>query len=157
MMRIPSVFALQVLLVAAGCGSLGHGTREESGVVVQDGGFVLAGQSLLEGPGDLLSTMTGRIPSMRMRRMSEQCPQITLRGAASYQSVVNPHVYVDGARATDTCVLEMLDARDVERVEVYPTGVSPRPGYGTHAHGLILVFMRTAHASAADTLPPPLR
>ena len=32
---------------------------------------------------------------------------------------------------------------DVARVEVYPQGVTRRPGYGTHAHGLILVFMRT--------------
>jgi hypothetical protein len=144
------VFALQVLFVAVGCGSLGHGTREEAGVVLQDGGFVLTGQSLMDGPGDLLSTMVGKIPSLRMRRVAEQCPQITLRGTASFQSVANPQVYVDGARATDTCVLEMLDARDVERVEVYPTGVSARPGYGTHAHGLILVFMRGAYGSTGD-------
>jgi hypothetical protein len=150
MVRIGSVFALQVLFVAAGCGSLGHGTRQEAGVVLQDGGFVLAGQSLLDGSGDLLSTMVGKIPSLRMRRMSGQCPQITLRGSASFQSVVNPHVYVDGARATDTCVLEMLDARDVERVEVYPTGMTPRPGYGTHADGLILVFMRGSPGSTGN-------
>jgi hypothetical protein len=150
MVKIRSVFALQVLFVAAGCGSLGHGTREEAGVVLQDGGFVLTGQSLMDGPGDLLSTLVGKIPSLRMRRMAEQCPQITLRGAASFQSATNPHVYVDGARATDTCVLEVLDARDVERVEVYPTGVSARPGYGTHAHGLILVFMRGAPGSTGD-------
>jgi hypothetical protein len=148
MLRIRSVFALQVLFVVVGCGSLSHGTRE--GVVLQDGGFVLTGQSLMDGPGDLLSTLVGKIPSLRMRRMAEQCPQITLRGAASFQSATNPHVYVDGARATDTCVLEVLDARDVDRVEVYPTGVSARPGYGTHAHGLILVFMRGAPGSTGD-------
>jgi hypothetical protein len=150
MVRIGSVLALQVLVAAAGCGSMSHGTRDEAGVALQDGGFVLTGQSLLDGPGDLLSTMVGKIPSLRMRRMTERCPQITLRGTASFQSAVDPHVYVDGARATDTCVLEMLDARDVERIEVYPSGLSPRPGYGTHAEGLILVFMRGSPGSTGD-------
>jgi len=49
---------------------------------------------------------------------------------------------VDGARATDTCVLESLRATDIGRVEVYPQGFTSRPGYRTHAEGLILVFMR---------------
>ena len=62
----------------------------------------------------------------------------------SFQGTVNPHVYVDGTRATDTCVLTSLRSHDVERVEVYPQGVTRRPGYGTHAHGLILVFMKQA-------------
>ena len=68
---------------------------------------------------------------------------MTLRSAVTFQGVVNPHVYVDGTRATDTCVLESLRTVDVERVEVYPQGFTTRPGYGTHAHGLILVFMRS--------------
>jgi hypothetical protein len=58
--------------------------------------------------------------------------------------LTNPHVYVDGTRTTDTCILETLRAEDVERIEVYPQGFTTRPGYGTHANGLILVFMRSS-------------
>jgi len=31
--------------------------------------------------------------------------------------------------------------RDVESVEIYPMGFTTRPGYASHAHGLILVFL----------------
>ena len=52
-----------------------------------------------------------------------------------------PIVYVDGARAIDTCILESLRTQDVESVELYPMGFTSRPGYASHAHGLILVFL----------------
>ncbi len=80
---------------------------------------------------------------MRVRRPSGECPRISLRNFVTFQSVVNPHVYVDGTRTADTCVLESLRTQDVESVEVYPMGVTRRPGYAPHAHGLILVFMRS--------------
>ena len=80
---------------------------------------------------------------MRIQRSSGACPQVNLRSHATFKTVVNPHVYVDGTRITDTCILESLRTRDVESVEVYPMGYTKRPGYGTHAHGLILVFMRS--------------
>ncbi|HSJ06258.1 MAG TPA: hypothetical protein VK936_06120 [Longimicrobiales bacterium] len=127
-----------------GCAPLRNGSDHRGGVAVEDGALVLTGVSLEDGQGDLLSTMIGKVPNFRVRRVRETCPQITLRNAVSYQSVVNPHVYVDGARATDTCILESLQAHDVGRVEVYPSGFTNRPGYGRHAHGLILVFMRDA-------------
>lgn len=130
-------------LLLTSCSALQRGDRENtSGVSTENGGLILTGQTLNDGKGDLLAAMQGKVPNFRVRRIRERCPQITLRNAVSFQSVVNPHVYVDGARATDTCILESLQTSDVERVEVYPTGVTYRPGYGTHAHGLILVFMR---------------
>lgn len=138
--------ALAIIPLLAACGPLGVKNERQpgGGVAMENGGLVLTGASLADGRGDLLSTMMGKVPNLRVRRVKERCPQITLRNAVSYQSVVNPHVYVDGARATDTCILESLAAHDVDRVEVYPTGVTNRPGYGRHAHGLILVFMRGA-------------
>ncbi len=51
---------------------------------------------------------------------------------------------MDGTRALDTCILGMLRAGDVRRVEIYPMGVTTRPGYSPHSHGLILVFLREA-------------
>lgn len=134
-----------LVLLASACGA-SRGSDRAGGVTMEDGALVLTGVSLTDGRGDLLATMAGKVPNFRVRRIRASCPQITLRNAVSYQSVVNPHVYVDGARATDTCVLESLQAGDVERVEVYANGVTNRPGYGRHAHGLILVFMRGARS-----------
>jgi hypothetical protein len=98
---------------------------------------------LEDGPGDLLGTLVGKIPNFRLLRSSGECPIIRLRGTASIQGASNPHVYVDGTRTAGTCVLRSLRSRDVSRVEVYSLGFTMRPGYGTHAHGLILVFMRS--------------
>jgi hypothetical protein len=134
--------AVGVMVVLTSCGIKRSSDRHEGGVTLENGAVVLSGAGLGDGKGDLLATMMGKVPNFRVRRVKQQCPQITLRNAVSYQSVVNPHVYVDGARATDTCILESLHANDVTRVEVYPTGVTNRPGYGRHAHGLILIFMR---------------
>lgn len=136
--------ALATIMLLTACSALGRNGGHRGGVAMENGALVLTGSSLGDGRGDLLSTMVGKVPNLRVRRVRESCPQITLRNAVSYQSLVNPHVYVDGARATDTCILESLAAHDVERVEVYPTGATNRPGYGRHAHGLILVFMRDA-------------
>ena len=131
------------ILLVTSCSLRGS---DGGGVALENGGVVLTGASLTDGRGDLLATMMGKVPNFRVRRFRQQCPQITLRNAVSYQSVVNPHVYVDGARATDTCILESLPAIDVHRVEVYPNGFTTRPGYSMHAHGLILIFMRNGSA-----------
>jgi hypothetical protein len=131
---------------AAGCAhGSGDGDRtNESGARLEGGAFVITGAALEDGPGSLLATLTGKVPNFRLQRNSGRCPIITLRNAVSFVDVVNPHVYVDGTRATDTCVLTQLRAHDVARVEVYPQGFTRRPGYGRHAHGLILVFMKSA-------------
>ncbi|MFV2007861.1 MAG: hypothetical protein ACC667_10460, partial [Longimicrobiales bacterium] len=122
----------------------GREARARNGVRHEGAGWVLTGTALEDGPGDLLGTLVGKIPNFRLLRSSGRCPIITLRGTASIQGDSNPHVYVDGTRTADTCVLRSLRSHDVSRVEVYPQGVTLRPGYGTHAHGLILVFMRSA-------------
>jgi hypothetical protein len=46
----------------------------------------------------------------------------------------------------NTCILDQLNPEDVERLELYPTGMTPRPGYFADADGLILVFMRRAES-----------
>lgn len=134
--------ALLTLLLIAACGPLRAGRTGD--VSMENGGLVLTGNALEDGRGDLLHTMLGKVPNFRVRSMNNSCPQITLRNAVSFSSVVNPHVYIDGARSIDTCILEALRAADVSRVEIYPAGFTTRPGYGRHAHGLILVFMRGA-------------
>src|SRR3954464_8217804 len=92
--------------------------------------------------GTLLSALEARIAAMGVLRGSE-CPQITLRGRTTVARATNPGVYVDGTRATNTCVLEHLNVAEVHRVEVYPMGLAYNAGYEAQPGGLILVFMRT--------------
>jgi hypothetical protein len=92
--------------------------------------------------GTLLSALAARMSSMGVLRGGE-CPQIVLRGRTTVARPSNPGVYVDGARATNTCVLETLNVSDVHRVEIYPMGVAQKGAYEAQAGGLILVFMRT--------------
>jgi TonB-dependent Receptor Plug Domain len=92
--------------------------------------------------GTLLAALEARMSSMGVLRGGE-CPQIVLRGRTTVARPSNPGVYVDGARATNTCVLETLNVSDVHRVEIYPMGIAQRGAYEAQAGGLILVFMRT--------------
>jgi hypothetical protein len=139
--------------LVVGCAELGpfhhrdrvapsKGSVAKDGVFADGGGVVLTGSALSDGDGTLLGTMKGKIPSFRVQQGLGMCPEISLRGMASFSGFINPDVYVDGTRATDTCVLETLSARDVARVEVYPMGFTMRPGYRMHSEGLILVFLR---------------
>ncbi len=126
-----------------------HGSTQNQEVQGRDGVFrergavVLTGSALTDGEGSLLSTMKGKIPGFQVQTGPDICPEISLRGQASFSGFINPDVYVDGTRATDTCILETLSAKDAERVEIYPMGFTMRPGYRTHAEGLILVFLRS--------------
>lgn len=145
--RIGSLIVLGGVVLMAACASMKkeqRNQRGQEGVFFEKGAVILTGSALTDGPGTVLAAMSGKVPNFRVQRRTGQCPEITLRNSVSFQSVdVSPHVYVDGTRSTDTCILETLQADDVERVEVYPQGFTTRPGYGTNAHGLILVFMRS--------------
>lgn len=139
-----SVLPLLGLLFAA-CATAGpeRPSRTEGGVFSRGGATIISGVALDDGPGSILSAIQGKVPSLRILRPAGECPKISLRNFVTFQSVVNPHVYVDGTRTSGTCILESLRTQDVESVEVYPMGVTSRPGYAPHAHGLILVFLRS--------------
>lgn len=142
----PQRFAIPVLILLLAACAKNQPEREfrsGGGVTHRDGAIIISGVALTDGLGSVLSALRGKVPNMRIYRGSGHCPQVSLRSAATFGTVVNPHVYVDGTRITDTCILESLRARSVQSVEVYPMGFTKRPGYGTHAHGLILVFMLT--------------
>lgn len=143
--HVASLILLAILVPMTGCAPLRSGGRSEAmdGVSFERGAVILTGRALEAGAGSVLAAMGGRVPNFRVRRQTGQCPAITLRNNVSFQQLANPHVYVDGTRTADTCILESLRTEDVERVEVYPQGFTTRPGYGTHAPGLILVFMRS--------------
>lgn len=144
--RVGSMIVLGGVALMAGCASLKKGERtqrSQEGVFFEKGGIILTGSALTDGSGTVLAAMSGKVPNFRVRRRGGRCPEITLRSSVSYTADVNPDVYVDGTRTTDTCILETIRASDVERVEVYPQGFTTRPGYATQASGLILVFMRS--------------
>lgn len=107
-----------------------------------DGATVLTRSELNRRSGDLLSALASGLPQIRVERRSatSACPVLTLRGDRTILGERNPLVYVDGTEMNDTCILAQLRVDDVERVEIYPGGISARPGTRAHAAGLILVF-----------------
>lgn len=90
--------------------------------------------------GTLLSVMRYAAGPMEIRE-TQGCPEITLRGKKRFHGPATPSIYVNGMHATNTCVLNDFLAVDVRRVEIYPSGVTSRPGYVNSADGLILVFL----------------
>lgn len=135
--------ALAVLLAgslacaAAGSGSDGRGDPDAPA----RGATVVTSEALAQVPGSLLSAMTQELTMMDVE-IGPGCPRIALRGPVVGGRFSNPAVYVDGTRTTNTCVLSSLNTDDVDRVEVYASGHTDRPGYANHPRGLILVFMR---------------
>lgn len=106
---------------------------------------VLEGRELRAGE-TLLRSLVGRMANLEVMISNRGCPEVHLRGRQSIKvSTGGPSVYVDGARAVNTCVLEEIVPTEVRRVEVYPMGV--RSGYASDRNGLILVFMRDGNDS----------
>jgi len=102
--------------------------------------IVLAGDEFRGRGQTLLRLMDERVSGMSVN-YGGPCPSIQIRGKKSLFGSNHPLIYVDGARALNTCVLDDMSPDPVERVEVYPTGVSHRQGYDTSRNGLILVFV----------------
>ncbi len=134
---------LGLLFAACATGGAERPSRTEGGVTSRDGAIIISGVALDDGPGSILSALRGKVPNLRIQRPSgATCPVINLRNFSRFEGAVSPHVYVDGTRTNDTCILDTLRTEDVESVEVYSMGFTSRPGYSPHANGLILVFMR---------------
>jgi hypothetical protein len=116
---------------------------EHDGVgVVKNGSSIVLTSALLHLENrSLLDVLHRRLPSLQIDATAD-CPEVFMRGRSSIMSASNAAIYVDGQRAANTCILETLYAFDLERVEVYPMGVTSRPGYFSDADGLILVFLR---------------
>jgi hypothetical protein len=141
--RLMSPVVLLLITSTIGCGA-GPATEVESPRLGNHGatGTVLGGRDLYEHGGTLLAFLYARVSGMVVDFSQQPCPRVQLRGRKSLIGSTDPIVYVDGARTANSCVLEMLSTRDLSRVEIYPMGVSHRPGYEAHPNGLILVFVR---------------
>ena len=141
---VPLLATVSAAALAA-CWSPGVGTAApESSKGRSTAAYVFEDDELVAADGTLLSALTARISNMSVLRGASECPAIMLRGRTTVARVTSPGVYVDGARATNTCVLENIPVAEVHRVEVYPMGLAQHAGYEAQPGGLILVFMRTA-------------
>src|SRR5262249_14918726 len=115
------------------------------------GSLILTGHSLSADPGrTVLEAIRNSMPQPRITGYTPytHCPMLELRGRDSMQGNNDPDVYVDGTRTTDTCPLTTSQAISTERIEVYPLGMTSRPGYPSSGHGLILIF--TARADSGS-------
>ena len=110
------------------------------------GAVILTGQALTADPGlTVLDAIRHVMPQLRVSDWSRNhCPSVQLRGKDSVTGSSDPDVYVDGTRTGDTCPLVTLQAAETRRIEVYPLGVTSRPGYPSSGHGLILIFVERA-------------
>jgi hypothetical protein len=135
--------AIGLALLVTGCASMVEGGSSSAASTRSGGAFVLEGEQLWERNTDLL-TVLSRMSGVQIRR-NDPCPSITMRGAKTYMGSLDPHIYVNGTQAGNTCLLEMMRTDDVERIEVHPSGVSNRPEYAPSPNGLILIFLRSGH------------
>ena len=144
MTRLSAIGVVSALGFFAGCaGSPGRGPIADDGAPnARNTGsaIVLEGEDIKGRGQTLLRLMSERITGMSVN-YSGTCPAIQLRGKKSMFGNNDPLIYVDGARALNTCVLDDMSPDPVKRVEVYPGGVSHRPGYDRSRNGLILVFV----------------
>ncbi len=118
---------------------------------------VLTAEDLSFNPGwTVLDALRNRVPGTKIRELrGTQCPAVELRGRDTMEGESNPIVYVDGTRTNDTCTLTSLQAAVVRRIEIYPLGYTPRPGYAGGAHGLILIFLKRAEETDTTNESPP--
>lgn len=113
---------------------------------------VLTGRQLSADPGwTVLDAIRRAMPQLKVSGYTSpnRCPILQLRGRDSLVGSSDPSVYVDGTRTVDTCPLVTIQAMQTRRVEVYPLGVTPRPGYPSSGHGLILVFMQRSDSTGS--------
>lgn len=112
-----------------------------SGIRTDNGVTILTEEELQKQSRSLLDVMKARIPSITVID-DTPCPDVYLRGRSTIATSSSPAIYVDGERANNTCVLDMMNVMDMERVEIYPNGL-PRSGYQSSPYGVILIFMKT--------------
>jgi hypothetical protein len=116
------------------------------------GSLVISGRALTVDAGrTVLDAIKYSMPQLRITGWTQytRCPMLELRGKDSVNGSNDPDVYVDGTRTSDTCPLVTIQAIQTERIEVYPLGMTARPGYPGSGHGLILIFL--ARADTADS------
>jgi hypothetical protein len=144
MNRSAGPWTASVALLALGCASApapGSDTQGDATTAVRGGSAIVVEGEDIQGRGQtLLRLLDERVSGMSVT-YNGPCPSIVIRGRKSLFGSNDPLIYVDGARALNTCVLDDLSTDVVKRIEVYPSGVAQKPGYDSSRNGLILVFV----------------
>jgi hypothetical protein len=142
MIRSAGWTASAVVLVGLGCASnpVRVSEGDPGGSLPRGSAIVVQGEDIKGRGSTLLRLLDERVSGMDVS-YSGPCPSIVIRGRKSIFGDNNPLIYVDGARALNTCVLDDLATDVIKRVEVYPSGVAHKPGYDSSRNGLILVFV----------------
>jgi len=143
---------IAIAALAAGCKtSRGYDRANDPGgrplTPTTTGSLILKGRALEADPTrTVLDVIRNAMPQLRINGWTPytHCPRLELRGRDSMQGDNDPDVYVDGTRTNDTCPLVTIQAVSTERIEVYPLGMTSRPGYPSSGHGLILIFLARA-------------
>lgn len=131
--------AVALLLATFACAHRPRPAQQQAG----DSPVVLTPADIERAGGQLLEALRARVPNMRILRQSRGCPIITFRGRRTLHGSESPRIYVDGSEMGDTCVLDQIHVREVDRVEVFTGGFTDRPGFQPSPNGLILVFLRS--------------
>ncbi|PYP01991.1 MAG: hypothetical protein DMD25_09370 [Gemmatimonadetes bacterium] len=153
---VPPLLALPLLVLGCATSRPFDRSTEPGGKPLPPttaGSVILTGEALSADPGrTVLDVIRRAMPQLRVSGSSQytRCPVLELRGKDSVAGSSNPDVYVDGTRTVDTCPLVTLQAMEARRIEVYPLGITPRPGYPSSSHGLILIFVQRADSSRSN-------
>ena len=147
---LPSLIGLSLLALGCATTQAFDRTTEPGGQPLRTSTasrLVLTGLELSGNLGwTILDAIKRAMPQLQISDWTfpNNCPNIQLRGQDIVAGQSNPDIYVDGTRTVDTCPLVTLQAAEARRVEIYPLGVAPRPGYPSSGHGLILIFLERA-------------
>lgn len=124
---------LMAALLCAGCAG---STSSRSDPAPDISAIVVRGSEM---SGTLLDGLRTHVPTMKVDQGGGQCPSIMFRGPRSIRNQQNPSVYVDGTLMLDTCILTQIPSHDVETVEVFPSGITSKPGILRNPFGVIVV------------------
>ena len=153
---VPPLLALPLLVLGCATSRPFDRSTEPGGKPLPPttaGSVILTGEALSADPGrTVLDAIRRAMPQLHISGWSQynRCPVVELRGKDSVVGSSNPDVYVDGTRTVDTCPLVTLQAMETRRIEVYPLGVTARPGYPSSSHGLILIFVQRSDTTGRN-------
>ena len=129
-----SLALLSLLCVAIGCST----RTDTANAPHPDGSAVIVRGS--EFSGSVLDALRYRVPGTTIGQTSSGCPTIMFRGARSLRNQRNPSVYVDGTLMLDTCILQQINSSEVERFEVYASGMVSKANIQRDPFGVIMVY-----------------
>lgn len=133
--------ALTVALVATQAACAAAAPRDRPAASYR-GGIELRREQLGSGV-SLLTSLDERVVGLGVVRGGAGCPIVSMRGRHTLIATDQPAVYVNGARVRDTCVLDLISTREVERVRVFQGAAgASTPGMMATPAGLIVVETR---------------